>query len=534
MAGPAVRNGWRQRWPRLALTSGSALALAVVGLVGTGPSAAAESGNHDRAGGGGTTATTAFTNFQLGQTPPDPIGTVCPGAPGTACTNHTAEPQIRADAAGNFYASSENGLGGGTAAWKSTDGGRHYATLTSPNQVSTANTTGFAPGGGDTDLATAPLPNATGQYNVYVASLTLANVTVSTSTDGGKTFSNNVLSAQVPGDDREWIAADGPSKVCISYHDITTFNIDVDCSYDAGTTFVQHAAPGAIDATHAYLINNNEIGNLAIDPNSHFIYQIFSGIGNQTQVACGEAGTCGYNTVWIAVSTDGGITFTDYPVYVNPDPTVSYGHQFVNVSIDKAGNLYAVYSDNHNLYYSYSTTQGRTWSAPVQVNHGASATAIEPWSVAGDNGKLDVVWYGTSYYKAGTVPDSYPNSAAWYVYFAQNLSATTPGSTFTQTAASPVIHYGGVCEGGISCTGNRDLYDDFGVAASPTTGLASIVYSDDQYTNTAASPPQPGCTPAQNNSGACDHTSIATQVSGAGIYGTAPAPTSAKRRDRRG
>src|SRR5690242_21096017 len=35
-------------------------------------------------------------------------------------------------------------------------------------------------------------------------------------------------------DDREWIAADGASKVCVSYHDAVTFNIDVNCSADAG------------------------------------------------------------------------------------------------------------------------------------------------------------------------------------------------------------------------------------------------------------------------------------------------------------
>jgi len=28
---------------------------------------------------------------------------------------------------------------------------------------------------------------------------------------------------------------------------------------------------------------------------------------------------------------------------------------------------------------------------------------------------------------------------------------------------------------------NRNLYDEFGVAVSPVTGLASITYSDDQY-----------------------------------------------------
>src|SRR4029077_485206 len=190
----------------------------------------------------------AFVNFELGAAP----GTVCPGSPG--CVNGAAEPAIRADATGTFYVSSELGLGSGTYAWKSTDGGLHYTALESPNQVS-QEAGGLAPGGGDTDLGVAPEANAGGAHNVYVASLSLANVTVSTSQDGGATWSKNVLSATIAGDDREWIAADQAAKVCISYHDVATFNIDVNCSLDAGATFTQLGS--AIDAAHLFLLEDN-------------------------------------------------------------------------------------------------------------------------------------------------------------------------------------------------------------------------------------------------------------------------------------
>src|SRR5207247_2297685 len=188
---------------------------------------------------------------------------------------------------------------------------------------------GVGPEGCDTDLSTAPDANTSGIHNVYVASLSLANVTVSTSQDGGKTWSKNVLSATIPGDDREWIAADQASKVCISYHDIVTFNIDVNCSFDAGATFTQLGS--AIDVAHAFLIDDNEIGNLAIDPRNHVIYQVFSGIANTIEALLPSS----FHAVWIAVSRDGGQTFTDQPVYVNPNTSVSYGHQFVNVSVDR-------------------------------------------------------------------------------------------------------------------------------------------------------------------------------------------------------
>src|SRR5712691_5950688 len=450
----------------------------------------------------------SFTNFELGSV----TGTVCPNTSKT-CTNGAAEPAIRGDNEGNFFASSENGLGAGTDAWRSNTPthGQSYTTLPSPDQASSSNNSGFAPGGGDTDLAVAPALNSVGNYNVYVASLSLANVDVSTSTNEGNTWKLNPVSATISGDDREWIAADMASKVCISYHDVATFNIDVNCSFDAGTTFTQLG--DAIDTSHAFLINNNQIGNLMIDPSSHIIYQSLNGIHDASEVTCGEAGTCGYHTVWMAASTDGGKTFTDYMVYNGPK-TASYNHNFTNVSIDNAGNVYSVFSNNHNVYYSYSTNHGKKWSSIVQVNSSPANTAIFPWSVANRAGHIDIVYYGTSYYDGTNPPDNYPSSAAWYVYMAQNLSATTSGSKFTQVQATPIVHHGGVCEGGVTCTGNRDLYDDFGVAVdrysgSSAYGFASIVYSDDQYINDANDPPASGCTAGTTNTGSCDHTSIA-------------------------
>jgi hypothetical protein len=481
-----------------------ALAVALAGLPAGASAGASRGGLH-------------FASFELASTPPAPAGTTCPGS--TACRNQAVEPQIRADAAGTFYVSSENGLLAGTIAARSTDGGLHYTSLPSPNRVSSADDTEFAPGGGDTDLATAPSKNAAGSYNVYVASLSLADVDVSTSTDGGATWRLNPTGAQIGGDDREWIAADGASKVCISYHDLATFNVNVDCSYDAGATFTQHALPGAIDAAHAFLLQNNQIGNLAIDPASHVVYQILDGIASAGEAGCGFAGTCKYHAVWMGVSTDGGRTFTDYPVYVGPSNAVSFNHQFPNVTVDRAGTVYALFSDDRDVYYAFSTDRGRTWSAPILVNGAPAQTAIFPWAVAGDPGKLDVVYYGTSYRDTSRTPDTFPSSVEWYAYFAQNLRATDPHSRFTQVRATGLVHMGAVCEGGVSCSGNRDLYDDFGVAASPTTGLASIAYTEDQYTTGADDGPPPGCTADRSNTHYCDRTAIATQIGGSPIFG---------------
>jgi hypothetical protein len=477
-----------------------------------------------------TTTPATFTNYELAGNPfvtGFSTGVTCPNSNGS-CNNTAAEPQIRADRSGNFYGSSENvflvvgGMMGGTFAFKSADGGAHYTTLTSPDTVSQGRP-GVSASGGDTDLAVAPQKNSNGFYNVYVGSLdsTLADIVVSTSQNGGSSWTLNPTGASIPGDDREWLAADGASKVCLSYHaQATTDDIIVDCSYDAGLTFTQHAS--AFEPTDAPFLAefNNQIGNLAIDPSNHVIYQAFSSVDSlQDSINCGTA--CHTHTVWLGVSIDGGQTFKDYIVYDNPNVDLDYGHQFVNVSIDNAGNVYLVYSDNHNLYYSFSKTFGQTWSGPYQINQSPSNTAIMPWASALGNGGLDVVWYGTSYYDGVNPPDNYPVSAVWYVYFSQNLQATTPGSSWTQVQASGIIHYGDVCEQGVGCssTQNRDLLDDFGVAASPTTGLASIIYTSDQYVGTALEPAQNkgsrgGCTPSSSNTVDCSHTDIATQIGG--------------------
>jgi hypothetical protein len=409
--------------------------------------------------------------------------------------NTDGEPQIRANKNGDFYISSERGLGAGTDAWKSTDGGFTYGYLGQPNALSQTQSLGVAPGGGDTDVAVATEKNSNGVYNTYIASLNLANIAVSTSQNSGKTFTTNYVSATVPVDDREWIAADGTSTVYLSYHDIVTTNIDVNKSTDAGMTWTKigEAINPLSDSSLIGATNNNQLGNIAVDPTTHNVYQIFTTADGTANNTAGNP----MNVVWMAVSTDGGQTFNDYRVYTGPFSS-SYANQFPQVSVDRSGNAYAVFSDDHNVYYSVSSDKGKHWTKPVKVNSGSAITAIFPWSSALADGKIDIVYYGTS----GTAVDgAAATNDVWYVYMTQVTNATTssPKIVQRQVSATPV-HKGGVCQGGISCgpTDNRDLYDDFGIAVSPTTGLASITFTSDYPTYNSSS----------------EHTGYATQTSG--------------------
>jgi hypothetical protein len=469
-------------------------------------------------------AKTGFTDFTLAATPPNPAGTVCPGS--ALCYNGAAEPSISVSPDGRFYSSSENGLGGGTLAWTSGDNGLHFASTPSPNDVSAGSDSvgqesGLEPGGGDTDTAVATARNAQGDYNAYVISLSLANIDVSTSTNNGATWSLNPVTA-LPIDDRPWAAATGSSKVCISYLTapgilLPNVGLHVQCSYDAGATFPQ-VANGYDDSAVGLAASQggSRTGNLVFDPsNPGYMYTVFA----YENVEDGPNPNAFLHNVGIAVSSDGGLTWHDYAVHVNADISAKYDNQFINVAVDKGGTVYVAYSDNHGLFYQYSTDHGQTFSAPVQVSQGTD-TAVMPWLAAGDAGKIDLVYYQATGYSGN--PEQASASIAWKVVMAQSLAAASPLPSFSYTTVNPVVHHGGVCEGGALCTGNRDLFDDFGVKASPTTGLASVVYSDDQYQNDANHKPNPvnGCTTAKTDTGTCDHTNMATQTGGTTIYST--------------
>lgn len=498
----------------MAAVGAAALAVPLVSVPLAGSAAAATAGS-------GPT-------FTHGALPPPPTGS-------TSKNNQAAEPQIRTDPAGNFYISSENGLGAGTDAWSSTNGGHSYGSLPQPNEASSTSggTTGFAPGGGDTDLATAPAKNSSGTYNVYVASLTVGSVTVSLSQDGGHTWASDVTSAKVPGDDREWIAASGASGFYLSYHAESAgqqivVNQGQVVAGQPTTTQTYNAINPAQTDIYLGTVEDNQIGNIAVDGKTGDVYQIFVGCPpSPTAVESCSA----LNTVYMAVgvpTTTGGTTvlnFTDYVIYQSPSTSAGFANNFPAVALDKAGDVYATWSDDHGVYLAYSTDHGQQWSTPERVNHGtATTTAIYPWLTAGTKGQVDVVYYATpasaNFQTCGQTGKYTCDTEPWSVFFSQNHRVLSGGS-WTQTKVTGVVHKGGVCQGGISCTSsgndNRDLYDDFGVAASPITGLASIAYSDDQYADNVGTANSGECPKTGNNTVTCDHTDYATQTSGPGI-----------------
>jgi len=216
------------------------------------------------------------------------------------------------------------------------------------------------------------------------------------------------------------------------------------------------------------------------------------------------------------VSDPSGLNCTDIPVK-DLGSNVRTGGSFPTMAIDKAGNIYAVWEQaptdaNSNiigdtvLMYSYSTQEGNegTWSAPIQIDTSGSPDGILhnnvfAWIAAGDDGRVNVAWYGTNGLsnpddptcgQTALVPPAPPSrningpdattGAFWSVWFAQSLNAHAANPTFTAPvrASEHFVHVGTIqtLMGG-QC-GDRQALGDFMQLRTGAQGEALIAYAD--------------------------------------------------------
>src|SRR5436305_3699944 len=199
-------------------------------------------------------------------------------------------------------------------------------------------------------------------------------------------------------------------------------------------------------------------------------------------------------SLWVAKSTDGGSTWARNQVaFLGDHSTVNL---FPQMTIDKAGNLYYTWSQTQgpssdasgltgeqDVYYTYSTDKGTTWVPPIPLTQEANDSAVMPWIVAGDAGRVDLVYYkANSGLNSNVGFDSSGNPMVWNVYFGQSLNALNTGSNFKSVQISDhPNHLGGMCTAGLSCSGDRDLLDFFTVDIDHL-GAANVVWADDNTT----------------------------------------------------
>jgi hypothetical protein len=372
----------------------------------------------------------------------------------------------------------------------------------------------------------APDPNNSAIPNLAFTSLTLApGVTATNSRNRGDTFFTppNAVAALVPGDDRMWNdAPNDPSTVYISYHDVATFNIEVQRSNNGGLTYVAGAGE-AIDAATLPVAGSlaptdsaNTAAQIKVDRNTNScpskgnLYVAFSAADSVTENTNGGP----QRSMYVAVSTDAGsnaptITFTDHKVYTSPagSPGAIHGANqvFPALAVDNFGYVYTVWSDNENVFLSSSSNQGTNWTAPVRVNAGTTIgkSNVFPWVAADANGHAVVTWLGSSLpgdsndvaAMQATCSDGTTSCwAHWNVYAAETVNGHAATPSFTQrTASDHIIHSGTICTGGTGCSnGDSRALADFFQVALDTQHRANIAYSDDHLASPLCSQQSPG------------------------------------------
>ena len=408
-----------------------------------------------------------------------------------------AEPNMKVDSHNCLFSASP----GGPIAWKSVNNGASFTIL--PNPV--ADETGVV--GGDEDILPFTQSSGARPDQLYFADLGISTVHIRKSTDGGATWfapGTGGAGGEVSvSSDRQWFSGDrngADQTIYIWEHEFVSQILRMNALTDdmawappaSGMTDPELIAPPGST------IQNTVPGPTFVDPVTHKVYGFLSASTVTTNAVGAPTGKL--PNVWEA---DGAGTFTagvppgpftNHPVFkgVIDSPTTpappagaatvgsNTSNLFNGATIDSAGNIYATWATPnarnglYDVWFASSRDHGQTYYGPFKINP-SGIQGNMPWIAAGDNGRVEIVFYGTN----GTEDPTTSTTDQWNVYFAQTLNAATREPVFTVSQASDhVTHTGPICNVGILCgSGTRQLLDFFQVAIGPD-GLANIMYAD--------------------------------------------------------
>jgi hypothetical protein len=447
------------------------------------------------------------------------------------------EPDLRIDPSNpsRLYISSPDSGGSDTSwIWRSLDGGQTFKWV--PAAAPLNGKVIPCAGGGDTELAV----DAAGR--LYFNDLSLANFSVARSSDQGGTFTPcNSTAVPDGGVDRQWYALDGDptagGSLYLANDEVGTGAVQCG-STTANNVLVVYRSPGAGAGASAGLqfgppfkvtqpgtcdegiMGNDEVSPVATRTGQPVAGQpttlatavrhlyVIHDDGSLSRILIARCFPVAFGAPVANVSDPSGLDCVDLPVANLGDPsTVRTGGNFPSLAIDRAGNLYAVWEQapmagsqagDTSLMYSYSTNEGTTWSAPVQIPTPGLANNLFAWAAAGDNGRVDIAWYGSpSHVDPSGGPQACPNggpdavAGPWSLYLTQTLNGHSSNVGFTPPilASEHPIRRGGIqtiignqCGGstnlGLSGTG-RTLGDFFQLRIGQE-GQAEISYSDSE------------------------------------------------------
>ncbi|MGH7983362.1 MAG: hypothetical protein ACREFF_09495 [Candidatus Udaeobacter sp.] len=417
--------------------------------------------------------------------------------------------------------------------WHSLDGGKTFKWVVAATALEGKYTTCF--GGGDTETGV-----DTGGH-LYFADLSLANISASRSDDHGATVTCSNISQPDIAEDRQWYAFDGDptngGSIYLTNDEVARAPAQCGSPTNFGQNIVvmyRSPLPGGEAAAGIEFGPANQIsnplgcdegimGNNEVSPVATTLGQPNGSGGFTTlptpvkhvfvvhddallnRILIGRCFPVAFGPPVPNVSDPSGLNCVDLPV-ADLGSSNKTGANFPTMAIDKAGNLYAAWEQapiddsgqvtgDTVLKYSFSTDQGNTWAAPIQINTSGSPVGtlhnnVFAWPVAGDDGRVDIAWYGTP--GVAPNPSNGPDSCTgcdWSLWMVQTLNghAATPTFTAPILASEHFIHRGtmNTLIGGQN--GDRTLGDFLQTRMGPN-GEAEIGYADSNNVDEASAP----------------------------------------------
>jgi hypothetical protein len=414
--------------------------------------------------------------------------------------------------------------------WHSLDGGKTFKWVVDAAPLEGKYTTCF--GGGDSETGV----DSAG--HLYFADLTLANFSTSRSDDDGATVTCSNTGVPDAVVDRQWYTFDGDptngGSIYLTNDEIGPGGPTCGSS-DVNNVLVMYRSPvNGVGATAGIVFgprntitadlscNEGVMGNDEVSPVATTLGQPNGSGGFVTlptavkhvfvihddaafqQIQIGRCFPVAFGPPVPNVSDPSGLNCTNILV-ADLGTSAKTGANFPTMAIDKAGNLYAVWEQapinssgqvigDTVLKYSFSTDQGNTWAAPIQINTSGSPVGtlhnnVFAWPAAGDDGRVDIAWYGTP--GVAPNPSNGPDSCAcdWSLWVVQTLNghAATPTFTAPSLASEHFIHRGSMFTFIGGQNGNRTLGDFLQMRMGPN-GEAEIGYADSNNVNEASAP----------------------------------------------
>lgn len=383
----------------------------------------------------------------------------------------SGEPVIRVSPSDEIFVTVPFGLSTtASLLWKSIDGGRSFIPLGTPI-VRDAVT---APGGGDSHV------DFDDEGRLYFVDLSGFCVTSAVSLDGGNTFppertsSVTCLSEENPeaaADDRQWVGAFGDGIAYVTWRNLLSSPFWLFKTEDGGLSWDGGTQLGNVGQSGPFQVDKSlrPVSIAGVTHEAIFSYQVYYQ-GSAVRV------------FRIIDRNDG------YPLIIDDlliaDPGVSVGNVFPQLAIDRDGNLYAAWSQGAtDIYMTTSKDHGATWSTPVRVND-SSGTNIMPWLVAGDAGRVALVWYRGSLKGNPNDPEN-----VWDILMAQSTDALSKKPRFQVTKVNDtIIHRGEICLRGLACDidGSDRSFLEYPSVSATAEGAAIVTFNHN--TNQVAAP----------------------------------------------